>query len=62
MWFETRKHVGGAGSVSVRSAEEWEFALDLSAEIRGLTADPEFIASFLIAGAELLELAKCAGR
>ena len=31
-------------------------ALDLSTEVRGLTAGPEFIALLLIAGAELLEL------
>jgi len=43
-------------------AEEREFALDLSTEARGPTADPELIASLLVAEAELLELGECGGR
>ena len=45
-----------------RSAEEREPALDLSAEVRGLTANPELVALLLIAGEQLLELGECVGR
>jgi len=52
---KTRRGRGG-------STEERELALDLSAGIGGLTADPEFITLLLISGAELLELCECFGR
>ena len=47
--------IGGAK----RSPEEREPDLDLSTEVRRLAVDPEFIALFLIAEAELLELCEC---
>ena len=43
------------------STEERELALDLSTEVRGLAADPEFVALLLVAGAEVLELGECNG-
>lgn len=43
-------------------SEERELALDLSAEVRRLAADPEFVALLLIAEAEVLELGECFGR
>lgn len=57
--FVQEKELGGLPNE--RSPEEREFALDLSTEIRGLAIDPEFIALFLIARAELLELGECFG-
>ena len=62
MRFEQEDAFGDVTLVIRRLTKEREPALDLSAEVGRLAADPEFIALFLVAGAELLELGERVGR